>query len=141
MFMARATNRDIGGWNVSNVRDMGTCSPARAASIRTSAAGMSQCEDMSDVRRRGQLQSGHRPLGRPNVRFMTTCSMAADFNQDIGRWDVSNVRDMSWMFHDANYNTGNIGGWKVPCGHMSHMFAARATSIKTSAAGRSERGT
>lgn len=37
---------------------------------------------------------------------------AAAFNQNIGGWDVSNVRDMSGMFFRSGFNS-NIGGWDV----------------------------
>jgi surface protein len=34
-----------------------------------------------------------------------------DFNEDIGYWDVSNVKDMSWMFRDAPSFNQDIGNW------------------------------
>jgi surface protein len=34
-----------------------------------------------------------------------------DFNEDIGDWDVSNVKDMSWMFRDAPSFNQDIGNW------------------------------
>jgi len=38
---------------------------------------------------------------------------AIKFNKYIGRWDTSNVTDMSWMFHRAtNFNQG-IGNWDI----------------------------
>ena len=34
-------------------------------------------------------------------------------NKYIGRWETSNVTDMSWMFHRAtNFNQG-IGNWDI----------------------------
>jgi len=35
------------------------------------------------------------------------------FNQDIGRWNVSNVTNMNSMFHGASSFNQDIGGWDV----------------------------
>jgi DNA gyrase subunit A len=45
-----------------------------------------------------------------------------DFNGDISNWDVSNVADMSWMFKESNFN-GDISKWDVSnVTNMSWMF-------------------
>jgi surface protein len=46
------------------------------------------------------------------------------FNQDIGRWNVSNVTNMYQMFHQANAFNQDIGRWNVgKVTNMSLMFA------------------
>ena len=34
------------------------------------------------------------------------------FNQDISKWDVSNVDEMGWMFEDSQFNQ-DISNWDV----------------------------
>lgn len=50
------------------------------------------------------------------------------FNGDISKWVVSNVTDMSYMFHNSQLFNQNIGGWIVDnVTDMSNMFnSARA---------------
>ena len=44
------------------------------------------------------------------------------FNQDISRWNVSNVKDMGFMFKCAIFNQ-DISSWEVSQVHiMQHMF-------------------
>ncbi len=45
-----------------------------------------------------------------------------NFNGDISSWDVSNVRDMSYMFYQSKFN-GDISGWDVSSvTNMRNMF-------------------
>ena len=47
----------------------------------------------------------------------------SDFNGDISLWDVSNVKDMSWMFRECGKFNGDISQWDVSnVKVMSHMF-------------------
>ena len=36
----------------------------------------------------------------------------SDFNQDISKWDVSNVENMNYMFAHSKFNK-NISNWDV----------------------------
>lgn len=46
-----------------------------------------------------------------------------DFNGNISQWDVSNVKNMSFMFYGSRFN-GDISGWNVSCvKKMNYMFA------------------
>jgi surface protein len=38
---------------------------------------------------------------------------ASVFNQNIGYWDVSNVRNMAGMFANASASNQDIGSWDV----------------------------
>jgi hypothetical protein len=47
----------------------------------------------------------------------------SDFNQPIGHWDVSNVKDMTSMFQYASFFNQPIGDWNVgKVEHMRSMF-------------------
>ncbi len=47
------------------------------------------------------------------------------FNGDVTRWDVSNVRDMSFMFCGCDYFNRNISKWKTGnVRNMQYMFSA-----------------
>eukprot|EP00540_Astrosyne_radiata_P012783 CAMPEP_0116847670 /NCGR_PEP_ID=MMETSP0418-20121206/14561_1 /TAXON_ID=1158023 /ORGANISM="Astrosyne radiata, Strain 13vi08-1A" /LENGTH=61 /DNA_ID=CAMNT_0004479137 /DNA_START=1 /DNA_END=183 /DNA_ORIENTATION=- len=49
-------------------------------------------------------------------------AFSRDFNQNINRWDVRNVKDMAGMFSGANFNQ-DIGDWDVSSvKDMSEMF-------------------
>ena len=57
------------------------------------------------------------PSGAPRVVIGEKVKLARLFekfnkNIDISNWDVSNVRDMNWMFINSNFN-GDISNWDV----------------------------
>ena len=47
-----------------------------------------------------------------NVKEMRSMFWNSMFNQDISKWDVSNVTDMNSMFSQSNF-TGDISKWDV----------------------------
>ena len=58
-----------------------------------------------------------------NVKNMSRMFANTDFNQDIGSWDVSNVTNMSFMFSNSPFNQ-NISSWDVSnVTDMSFMFS------------------
>ena len=64
-----------------------------------------------------------------NVRNMSVFLSAADFNQDISKWNVSKVTDMSFMFNNAADFNQDIGEWNVSnVINMRNMFSG-ATSF------------
>ena len=51
-----------------------------------------------------------------------SCDALRNFNGDISKWNVSNVRDMSYMFADSVFN-GDISNWDVSnVKNMNSMF-------------------
>ena len=57
-----------------------------------------------------------------NVKDMEGMFRGSKFNGDISKWNVSNVEDMSVMFDKSNFN-GDISKWNVSnVEDMSHMF-------------------
>jgi surface protein len=53
----------------------------------------------------------------PNLSNVTSMrgmfSVAINFNQNVGNWDVSNVTNMGFMFNNATSFNQNIGSWNV----------------------------
>ncbi|QQH36185.1 BspA family leucine-rich repeat surface protein [Mycoplasmopsis bovis] len=48
-----------------------------------------------------------------NVSQMLNVTWAKKFNQNLDKWDVSNVVDMESMFKGANSFNGKIENWNV----------------------------
>lgn len=45
------------------------------------------------------------------------------FNEDIGDWDVSNVRNFAQTFHSVTFSRCEISKWNVHAeGTLTHMF-------------------
>ncbi|KAF3983613.1 MAG: DUF285 domain-containing protein, partial [Methylococcales symbiont of Hymedesmia sp. n. MRB-2018] len=87
---ATAFDRDISGWVVSRVTDMGSMF-GLAETFNQDIGGW----DVSSVTKMDNMFNG-----------------AILFNQDISRWDVSSVDDMTNMFATSNFNQ-NLGRWYV----------------------------
>ena len=57
-----------------------------------------------------------------NVKSMRSVFQDSKFNGDISKWDVSNVKTMSGMFHISDFN-GDISNWDVSnVENMGQMF-------------------
>jgi surface protein len=69
----------------------------------------------------------YQDIGKWDVSNVTDMNFmfynANAFNQDIGKWDVSNVTNMSWMFYDAESFDQDIDDWDISkVKHMTRMF-------------------
>ena len=59
-----------------------------------------------------------------NVKFMIATFQNSEFNGDISKWDVSNVTDMMTMFAYSEFN-GDISKWNVSnVKYMRRLFAS-----------------
>lgn len=47
-----------------------------------------------------------------NIKDMSYLFLNSKFNGDISKWDVSNVENMAWMFSKSSFN-GDISQWNV----------------------------
>ena len=52
------------------------------------------------------------------------------FQQDISGWDVSNVKDMAFMFQRSTFNQ-DISGWDVTNITVNHNFATYSNILDT----------
>ena len=104
--------------------------------------GVGDCAKLLDVSQWGSVKlhnegyqfancinlSGFSAPDSPDLSNVTDMSnmfhYAVSFNQDIGSWDVSNITDMSSMFHNAESFNQDIGSWNVGnVVDMSGMFS------------------
>ncbi|KAK2144003.1 hypothetical protein LSH36_793g00013 [Paralvinella palmiformis] len=62
-------------------------------------------------------------LNTSTITDMKNLFQGSHFNQDISRWDVSKVTDMSQMFYNAKVFNGDLSRWDVSkVTRMSQMF-------------------
>ena len=98
---ATSFNQDIGEWDVGNVTDMSEVFHG----VKLSITG----EDYEwDEEKQEHIK-----------KDTTTQVKCSSFNQDISKWDVSNVIDMRRMFCNATSFNQDIGEWDV--GNVTDM--------------------
>ena len=67
-------------------------------------------------------------------RMFSNLYGASSFNGDLSSWDVSSVKDMSWMFDAASSFNGDISSWDVSSvTNMRGMFSAGPTTVSSMA--------
>ena len=69
----------------------------------------------------------NQPIGKWNTSQVTNISMmfnaASQFNQPLGSWNTSNVEDMGWIFGYASAFNQDISTWILKDGvRQSSMF-------------------
>ena len=72
--------------------------------------------------------SAVRPCPRPRDGWRGRFSAVRFFNQDIGKWDVSRVRDMHYMFNEASAFNQGIGSWRT--GNVGNLASLSNTKTK-----------
>lgn len=65
------------------------------------------------------------PVFAPNTTLYCMFYNCASFNGDLNKWDLTNVRETSFMFYNAPVFNGNISTWNVEnVTNMQSMFAS-----------------
>ena len=120
----------ISEWDVSNVTDMsGLFSKYREEDEVDEDEDEDEYEeDMYDYDQRNDFEHFDEDISKWDVSNVTNMrgmfEYAIYFNQDISRWNVSNVTNMSDMFHNAAEFNQPIGIWNVSnVTNMSGMFS------------------
>ena len=144
-FSSSPFNQDIGDWDVTSVTDFGGM--FASSTIFNKDIGdwdTSNAQTMDrDVLQGVYVQSRHRTLEHQlrdehgaHVHAVVvarrptfTGDGSSVFNQNLGSWDVSNVRDMSGMFAGANMFNGEIKSWDVEAVTSFREMFSGATSF------------
>jgi surface protein len=108
----------IGDWNVSAVTDMSWLFSGSGSSITTHYRA-TRCSD--------NFKNFNEDITKWDISNVTNMDGmffgASSFNQEIGEWNVSNVKSMGFMFATASSFDREIGEWNVSnVEYMSHMF-------------------
>ena len=134
---ATAFNQDIGGWDVSNVTNMGAMFSLATAFNNGGSSTISSWSAPLCTRFNTMFSTAtsfNQPLPiLVDTTNVSSCNMggmftlATAFNQNIGTWKVSNVTDMNAMFQSAtafnNNGSSTISSWSAPlCTDFSLMF-------------------
>src|SRR5690606_16226956 len=134
MFMqAAAFNRDLAGWDVSNVTTMERMfSGAAAFNGDLGGWDVSSVTTMLDMFGGASAFTGIGLSGWDVSQVTTMNSMfrtAAVFNSDLSGWDVSSVTDMQLMFYLASAFDQNLGSWNITAvTNMENMFSLSGLS-------------
>ncbi len=102
--------------------------PTSKTALITAIQAVMNADDDGD----GNVNGNTADLNRIYTRHITDMSgvfrtaALRNFNGDISKWDVSNVRNMADMFNESAFN-GDISGWNVRSAtNMAGMFALSA---------------
>ncbi|SMG52832.1 gliding motility-associated C-terminal domain-containing protein [Marivirga sericea] len=129
-FNASLFNQDISDWDVSEVLDMSFIF-ANASNFNNGSQALNWGVKTAKVQNMARMFENaaqfDQAIGDWNVSQVTDMSSmfsgASSFNQDISSWEVSEVQNMSQMFITASNFNQNIGGWDVSkVENMSLMF-------------------
>ena len=124
-------NKDISGWDVSNVTKMNHMFMGSKFNGNISKWDVSNVTDMQYMFAQSDFNGDISEWNVSNVTNMKHMFSPADgwsysgktsFNGDISKWDVSNVTNMENMFYGATF-TGDISKWDVSnVTNMKMMF-------------------
>ncbi|MFV0483296.1 MAG: BspA family leucine-rich repeat surface protein [Bacteroidales bacterium] len=104
---AELFNRNIGSWNVKSVEDMSYMF-INAKSYNNGGQPLAWTYDHDADPETPEISA------TGNVKKMTQMfDEAANFNQDIGHWDVGQVLIMKEMFKSATSFDQNLGSWNI----------------------------
>ncbi len=96
---------DLSGWDTSNVTYMGTMfSGTGYKTTEFSITGLSEWDTSNVI--------------NMNSMFYCTAHDSASFNIDLSDWNVSKVKDMTWMFalcgsNATTWSIGDLSGWRM----------------------------
>ena len=84
-------------------------------------------EELQDIIKQRIKQEGNKvnlnDIDTSNITDMSELFERTDFNGDISNWDVSNVKNMSYMFWSCKKFNQDISSWNVSnVTDMSYMF-------------------
>jgi surface protein len=130
-------NQNVGGWNVSNVTNMGTMF-FNASMFNNDASNSIQSWKAPKCTIFINMFAGASRFNQPLPYLVDTSGVTdvsmnsmfqndASFNQNVGAWNVSNVTTMANMFQGAsmfnNDASNSIQSWRAPkCTNFSSMF-------------------